>query len=76
MGFFKSTLITMGIISADIMMKNLLVSMDYVDNHERVNQVLDIVKQITSYGDVVLYSILIVGGIVSVIYRITRMIVR
>ena len=76
MGFFKSTLITMGIISADIMMKNVLVSMDYVDNRELVNQVLDIVKQITSYGDVVLYSILIIGGIVSVIYRITRMIVR
>ncbi|ODQ57012.1 hypothetical protein WICANDRAFT_81245 [Wickerhamomyces anomalus NRRL Y-366-8] len=40
MGFLKSTLMTMGI--------NILVSMDYIGNHEHVNRVLDIVKQMST----------------------------
>lgn len=76
MGFFKSTLMTMGIVSANIILKNILVSMDYIGNHEHVNRVLDIVKQVSLYGDVVLYSMLIIGGAVSIVYRVTRILVK
>ncbi|CAM9022628.1 unnamed protein product [Wickerhamomyces anomalus] len=76
MGFLKSTLMTMGIVSANIILKNILVSMDYIGNHEHVNQVLDIVKQVSLYGDVILYSMLIIGGAVSIVYRVTRILVK
>lgn len=73
MGYFKTTLITMVIIVIDFWMKNMLISMDYIsDNYDHINRILKVMKTATYYIDIIVYTTLLVGMVVSCCWRLTR----
>lgn len=72
MGFFKTTLITIGIIGVDMMMRQYLVdTLNYLNN-DYYNHLVENIKLVTKFIDFVVYSILGVGIVMSVLWRMTR----
>ncbi|CCH45127.1 putative membrane protein [Wickerhamomyces ciferrii] len=68
-GFFQTCGLTIGIISINMMLQHVLI------NHQELYS-NDVIVDITQVVDYVLYGVLIVGGVVSILYRSVRLMTR